>query len=103
MADIISIFEIDRNELKVISDVLVMILKQSVENDWNYETIIKVNQYFGYYLSELAEWSDIIKAAEQEKEDEEKRRLEAKLASTLVGIERNAYERYGENWFYYED
>jgi len=54
-------------------------------------------------LSELAEWSDIIKAAEQEKEDEEKRRLKVKLARTLVGIARNAYERYGENWFYYED
>ncbi len=103
LADIISIFGIDINELKEISDVSVMILKQSAENNWNYETIIRVNQYYGYYLSELAEWSDIIKAAEQEKEDEEKRRLQAKLASTLVGIERNAYERYGENWFYYED
>ena len=103
LADIISIFEIDINELKEISDVSVMMLKQNAENNWGYETIIRVNQYFGYYLSELAGWSDILKAAEQEKEDEEKRRLQARLASTLVGVERNAYERYGENWFYYDD
>jgi len=101
LADIISIFEIDRNELKEISDVSVVILKQSAKNDWNYKTIIKANQDFGYYLSELDDWLDILKAAEKEKEDVEKRILQEKLASKLVGVERNAYEEYGENWYHY--
>lgn len=100
IANISSILGIEFRDVSRISVVSKTMLMQDINTICaeGYEIIENDDLQFGYYLQEIDGWSDLLESAKQQRIKAEEERKK----QNPVGLEQNAKDEYGENWFYYE-